>query len=774
MTAANPPIKTAGNGAAEWLTPFRFALLLAGLLFATYPEVFLLRGTFFHRDFAAFGYPLAHYQREAFWRGEVPLWNPLNYCGLPFLAQWNTLTLYPPALFYLLLPLSWSLGFFCLGHLFFGGLGMFFLARRWTGLPLAAAVAGTAYTFNALQLHSLMWPNNIAALGWMPWVVLLVERAMQKGGRALVLAALAGAMQMLAGAPEVILLTWLVLAGLMAGLSLPAGLVQNSKFKVQNLSHTSFLRFSLVAGSVAGLSAMQLLPFLDLLAHSQRDTGFSASTWAMPVWGWANFLVPWFRCFPDPFGIPIQPEQHWVNAYYLGIVPVLLALFAVWRARQWRVWLLALLAVASLWLALGDAGWLYAAVRKFFPGLGFMRYPVKFTVLTTFVVPPLAAFAVMEIFKTQNSGGTGARRTLLTVMAVLIGLIGTIVWADHLYPFQNLPWQATAANALGRIVFLTLTTGLFLFWSRITKPFRHKLLPVSLPALLWLEMISSAPRPNPTVARDVYEPGFVRRELKLQPSPETGQARMMLSRDAAIAMSGAPLTNSFEQVLHARLGQSANLNLLDDLPTMIGSSSLYFRELEQILYLLYGPAPPPAALLDFLSVAFMPETGKNLSWTNRPSYLPWITGGQRPLFADGNAALAGVADAGFDPRRTVYLPGEAKLLIAVTNETGVKLGHQKFTPQLVEAEVETPQAALIIINQNWYHHWHAFVDGKAVRLWRANHAFQAVEVPAGRHTVRLAYVDRMFHLGMVISALTLLACSLIWRRTPPSNNPPCD
>ena len=115
-----------------FFTPLRFALVLGALLIATYPEVILGKGTFFYRDFSIFGYPLAHFHRESFWRGEVPLWNPLNNCGVPFLAQWNTMALYPPSLFYLLLPLSWSLGVFCIGHLFLGGFGMYRLSLRWT------------------------------------------------------------------------------------------------------------------------------------------------------------------------------------------------------------------------------------------------------------------------------------------------------------------------------------------------------------------------------------------------------------------------------------------------------------------------------------------------------------------------------------------------------------------------------------------------------------------------------------------------------------------
>src|SRR5258706_3019363 len=100
----------APRAADEWFTPKRFAALLGALVCLTYPDVVLGWGTFFHRDYAVFGYPLAAYHRDSFWRGEVPLWNPFNDCGLPFLAQWNTMTLYPLSLFYLLLPLSWSLG----------------------------------------------------------------------------------------------------------------------------------------------------------------------------------------------------------------------------------------------------------------------------------------------------------------------------------------------------------------------------------------------------------------------------------------------------------------------------------------------------------------------------------------------------------------------------------------------------------------------------------------------------------------------------------------
>src|SRR5208283_1264509 len=200
-----------GGGSAEarrrafdWFTPLRFGILLALLIFAAFPHVLPGLQTFVVRDYGFFAYPLAHFQRECFWHGELPFWNPYNNCGIPFLAQWNTMCLYPPALLYLLLPLPWALNFFCLLHLWFGGLGMYFLARRWTRNQLAASVAGVVFGFNGLSLNLLMWPSHIATFSWMPWVVLAVEMAWLEGGRKVVAAALAGAMQMLAGGPETI------------------------------------------------------------------------------------------------------------------------------------------------------------------------------------------------------------------------------------------------------------------------------------------------------------------------------------------------------------------------------------------------------------------------------------------------------------------------------------------------------------------------------------------------------------------------------------------
>ncbi len=749
---------TAGapQAADEWFTPGRFAALLAALTFVAYPEVVTGARTFFHRDFAVFGYPLAFYHREGFWRGEFPLWNPLNDCGLPFLAQWNTMTFYPLSLFYLLLPLSWSLGVFCLIHLFLAGLGMYFLAHRWTQNRFAAALAGVAFSFNALMLNCLMWPNNISALAWLPWLVLSVERGWREGGRWLLWAVLAGTMQMLSGAPEVILLTWALVATMLAG-----QIVLNPGERWRMCR-----RFLLIVVWIAGLAAAQLLPFLDLLAHSQRDKAFADSLWAMPVWGWANFVVPLFRSLPTPEGY-VQPEQFWIPSYYLGITVTALAMLGATQVRQPRVFLLGTITLLCLLLALGKHGWLYSTLKSFVPGLGFMRYPVKFVLLPTFLLPLLAAIALARALALPPTKWPSEKRRIVWLGIGLVGLIGLLCWIAFQYPLRGASAQVAAQSGISRAAFLLVSLAGIIAMRHMQRPPLRTLARIGLLLLVWLDVMSAGPRPNPTVARWVYEPNLVRKELQLNPAPAIGQTRTMLNADAEANLMYASLSNAADAVLYTRLALYADANLLDDMPKVVGMYSLFFRELGDVFSCLFsgGGTNLPSGLADFLAVAHINSPGKATRWDLRPTSQPWITAGQKPVFADAAVTLRALTAKDFQPREIVLLRPEDRSLISVTNASRAEVAVRQFTAHKIELDVEAKEPALVVIAQSFYHNWRAQVDSQPTRLFHANHAFQAVEVPAGRHQVALAYRDNFFRCGLLLSLLSMIAWIVMWSRT---------
>ena len=755
--------------------PARFARSsLAVLIGLTFSGVILGRETFFYRDFGVFGYPLAQYHRDSFWRGELPLWNPLNNCGLPFLAQWNTLALYPLSIIYLLFPLSWSLGVFNLAHMFLAGLGMYFLARRWTANPFAACVAVAAFAFNGFTWHCLMWPNNIAAIGWMPWVILATERAWTLGGRSIILAALAGAMQMLAGAPEVIFLTWVILGTLwLAGL---AGL-KVSTAPSPSSAGLKLLRFASVVALVAGLAAAQLIPFLDLLQHSHRDAGFSDSGWAMPVSGLGNFLVPLFHCFKAGLGVFVQYDQYWTSSHYVGVGVIAFMLVALWRARSGSVYFLAAVAIVSVTMALGTSGGLYSVVKTVLPQLGFMRYPIKFVVPAMLALPLLAGFGAAW----AETGGDSrrARVTFTTVGAVLLALIALIVLLAWKYPFVRDDWTATWHNALLRAVFVVLILGIL---ARLRSPsaFSNLRVPAQCCLLLalWLDIYTAIPNPNPTIPRIAYTPGMMREDLKLDPVGRVGEPRVMETLSSIDTIRYKNLPDAEADYLCRRAALYDDCNLMDQIPKIDGFFSLYLRETDEVLSALNVNEDKKVdckGLMDFLGVARITIPGTGLDFTNRTSFLPLVTAGQAPVFADATNTLAGLFQPGFDPRATVFLPPETQTALKSIQRTqanprsgtlfratlGIPRQRRRARARGGRAGV-LPSLAGVCGRQAH--------DDLAREFW-----FPSPRSPGGSpFHLKLAYEDWAFYRGAILSLLTLAACIFAWRRLGKRRNPLCE
>ena len=749
----SPVIVTPEERAADGLIPpRRFALLLVILILGSYPDVIFHSQCFFLRDFGLFGYPLAAYHRECFWRGEIPLWNPLNSCGVPFLAQWNSLVLYPLSLIYLMLPLPWSVSYYCLFHLFLAGMGMYFLARRWSGHTLAAAIAGAGYAFNGLALNSLAWPNNIAALAWMPWVVLTAEKAWQRGGKYTALAALAGGMQMLAGAPEMILLTWSVI-GLIFCFQLPGAASRGR----------ATARFGSVILLVGCLSAAQLLPFLDLLEHSQRDAQFGGSTWSMPAWGWANLVVPLFRFYQSPSGVFFQSAQYWTSSYFFGVGILTLAIAGAAGSSRYAVPLV-FASLLGLILALGSSGWLYPALLRAFPFLGFMRFPIKFVILPMYCLPLLAALGTAATLSSTEKP-RGIHRIPWVWICVGVALIaGGIAWYAQAHPYKGELPQRVLWNAVSRVGILAgfVTTILLVRRSRASR--LRTLLALAAVVLVWVDGITHAPNQNPTISASAFEPGMV--SSQLSPTPKLGYSRAMMSRQTHDKFYFSMLTKPAEDYIGRRVGLFGNCNLLDDLPVVDGFYSLYLKEQRAVWSaIFYSPSNAfPEGLVDFLGVSQLTHRTNLFEWETRPTWEPLVTLGRQPVFLKESDIIPMLMSKGFDPRAVILAPVTLKGKIPLERPARSRVVDESYEAERIQVEVDTDKPCVLSIAQSFSETWVPRVDGRKVELLRLNHAFQGLVVPAGRHHVEVKYEDDCFRGGVLVSLAALVLCLwMLWR-----------
>ena len=239
----------------------------------------------------------------------------------------------------------------------------------------------------------------------------------------------------------------------------------------------------------------------------------------------------------------------------------------------------------------------------------------------------------------------------------------------------------------------------------------------------------------------------------------------MISARAEERLLRSGVVDFMSDFIGKRMALWSNLNLLDGVSKVNGSATLQLREQARVQALLYAtPDTDLPRLADFLAVSHQTEKGKIIEWSERRTCLPMITAGQRPVFASDEMTLSALTNANFDGSVVVYLPTAAESQINARQAATARIVRRQFSAQRVDIDVEASGPTLVVVAQSFYHCWRPYVDEKPARLLRANYAFQAVEVPAGPHQVKLVYEDRNLRFGALLSAATFLACLAFWWR----------
>lgn len=727
-----------------------FCLLICGLVFAQFPQVVLGVHTFFYGDFSGICYPNAYYQRECFWQGEFPFWNPYNGAGAPFMASWYTMVYYPPALFYLLMPLKQSLGWFCLLHLVWGGLGAYVLTRQWTKSFVGSAFAGVVFSSTGLATSSLLWPAITAAQSWIPWILWANQRAVNRGGRWLLFAILFGTMQMMTGAPENILLTW--------GLAVIFFLYLGRKCDVDFWRRC--LRLLIIIFVIALISCIQLVPFAEYLLASQRMAGFWREESAVPGWGWGNLISPLFYTLQIRYGLMKPPVYLLIISYYCGATTMMLFFWSILSGRRGFELFLAIIAIFSAVMALGSSGYLLPLILKYMPYLSLTRYPFKYLYIAAFCFSLVGALALGRLDSRIRAGPSMRFPRLLLVSGVVTLLaLALLTWFDWKYPLNDemascfsIRWP----NALERGILLIVFMGVLTLWTKQKQHFWRVLIGLLVVLVAWVDLATHQPSKLPTVPVEVFEP----RQFPLEPAPVLGQGRGFVYHNTEALLFSLNYTNPIVEVSWQRKRMAANLNLLENYGKYFGNDTLYLRgqyEVSQWLNIRTNLGN----LGDFLGITHQfPRTGTQEPII-RTNTMPMISCGQSPVFLDYKETAFAVDDEQYDLRRYALLPRETRqTLLSIQSASGL-IHTNLISAHCIDFSVEANEPLLVTIAQSYFSPWQAEVNGRKTPVYRANHAYQAIQVPGGYSKVRLCFKDHWFLMAATVSILTLLLILIV-------------
>lgn len=368
---------------------------------------------------------------------ELPLWNPYIFAGAPFLAAGQHSALYPLSIVFYILPLTKAYGFFTVLQLWLAGLFMYLFGRSLRMGPFPALIAGIVYQLGAFFLVSVVFTMIIAAAAWLPLLLAIIEimvRKQEEKGAGpfvpiiyIVLGAVALGVHILAGHPEILVYTLMV----MALYALVRLLMLWRRVGTWRPALRLGLWLAFMAGLGLGLGSVQLIPLFELVTRNFREGSVTYADvigWAYPTRQVLTFFLPDFFGNPAHHGYWDLVTRQWVNVdrifwgiknyveagSYVGILPLVLALVAVVPIKRKRdsrqpdedrrhVWIFAALAVASLLFVFGTP--LYALLYYGLPGIKQLHSPFRWVFPYTLSVAVLAGFGARRLMTLRRDYG---------------------------------------------------------------------------------------------------------------------------------------------------------------------------------------------------------------------------------------------------------------------------------------------------------------------------------------------------------------------------------
>lgn len=113
----------------------------------------------------------------------------------------------------------------------------------------------------------------------------------------------------------------------------------------------------------------------------------------------------------------------------------------------------------------------------------------------------------------------------------------------------------------------------------------------------------------------------------------------------------------------------------------------------------------------------------------------------------------------WDPLRTALVESEVASVLADT--TGQ--AHSDITtyePNRVQIHASSTRPSLLVLSENHYPGWRAYVDGQSVEVMRVNYNQRGVALPAGNHLVTFVYRPKSVLIGLLFSLLTFAVLGL--------------
>lgn len=389
--------------------------------------------TLLHRgnDLSTYFLPHAYFFRRSILEyHQIPLWNPIQFTGFPYIADPQNYLFYLPNYLFVLLPIEGTFLILLLSHLILAGVGTFLLAKKIFNFnSLLALFSAFAFVFTPKMFSHLEAGHYtmIIAFSWLPLFVLTGISLAQKPEikKALALALISWVMYL-----NYINIIYFALL-FFAAYSAFHLISQRKKISLRPYA----ICYTLFAASFAGLIAPVLLPQIEIAPLTTRSL-ITYQDVAQPIWSFSLFAQNLL------FPFKLDPQQMSTErVLFPGLIIGGLAVVGFLKSHRRDRWLFLGWLIFSLLFALGDRIPFFVLFYRFFPLMSWMRVTTRMWIITNLIIAVFAGLGLKHLLQKIKLRHRFSKVFLITVLYlsfVDVGLINQKIFSKPVAP-ETLP-----------------------------------------------------------------------------------------------------------------------------------------------------------------------------------------------------------------------------------------------------------------------------------------------------------------------------------------------
>ena len=737
---------------------------------------------------------------------EFPLWDNYLHGGQPYLANISNMALYPFNALYMFFPFLTAFNVTIVLHVTLCAISAYLFARILGLSPISSFIVGSVYSFCGCALSLIDLQGFFLSMPYAPLTFLCWHLFFQEGRRRwFALTVLFSVTRVFIGSPEANIMGMILL------------LVWSCGYTYPSFSTRSKLLYWIGLNiCVLGVSAIQIVPFIEMLLFSSRGsqgtsyyefTSHSISFRRIP-----ELIFPQFFGYLDRF----RESDRWgggefpfiLSIYYGSGVIFLLIFIAFIRrnilgfSQKLRLTLLFSFFV-SLLFSLGKYLPLFHFAYAHIPFINLFRSPEKIFIFGVFPAALLAgmtaeyhfgAHVESSLFPNQEEGRLWkpSRVCLIMQWLCVAGLFACAMLFTHSFRFNEWFHFFFFKHAGNDVSSQGLTTSFFQtlgIWCLITLLYHYRYMRARqwqhamLAAIILLDLLAAGMSLNLTISRQIFSPHPIVRQIY----QHIEQGKLYREKDpASLIRINAPTNFVGWKYRWYLLVLTDHISALYGIPAIFhddfdGMAHQNVMELKRTLEPLSWKEKMPILSASAVSLiltekeiaaAGVRKIGTLENPSNIVFYLYQNTRALKPVnfiasweYAEsGAAALAAMRKPDYRPQERAIIqamPAASSASPPIQPSTACQpaaIRLARVASSSIAAALHAPCQGYVVFPKPFYPGWKARIDGESAPIVRANFAFSAIFVTPGEHDIEFFYSPDSIKIG---SGVSLLCCGML-------------